>query len=297
MNDPKFINFNTPDKLNLPGLLYESPGSKKIAILLHGNGSSSVFYGESKKRDLPGVLNGKGISYLAFNNRGAHIIKKLSVDFSRKDRKLYGCAYEIIKECVLDIEGALEYVKSLGYTEFYLIGVSTGANKICVYNHYKPENEFSKYALICGGDDAGGYYNLLGDKVFNDILVKSKEKIEKSGGEEISVELINFGEVLSYKGFCDIANPDGDYNCFPFLEALGKAKISKKPLFRYFKEIGKPSLVVYGENDEYAWGEIPKLVGILRTYKPEFKYEIIKDADHGFDGKEKELAESIGDWL
>lgn len=297
MNDPKFINFNTLDKLNLPGLLYGSPGSKKIAIFLHGNGSSSVFYGESKKRALPQELNNNGISYLAFNNRGAHIIKKLSINFSNKDRKLYGCAYEIIKECALDIDGALDFVKSLGYEEFYLIGVSTGANKICVYNHYKPENEFSKYALICGGDDTGGYYNLLGNKPFNEILAKSKEKIEKGEGDKISPELVGLGEVFSYKGFYDIANPDGDYNCFPFLEALGRAGISKKPLFRFFKEIQKSSLVVYGSNDEYAWGEVPKLVGILKTLKPEFKYKIIEGADHGFSGKEKELAKTIGTWL
>ena len=78
---------------------------------------------------------------------------------------------------------------------------------------------------------------------------------------------------------------------------MGLAKISERPLFRYFKEINKSSLVVYGEDDEYAWGEIPKLVNILKDLKPQFKYEIIKDADHGFNGKEKELAQIVSDWL
>jgi len=297
MNEPRLIEFKTEDKLTLPGLLYEIPETKKIAIYLHGNGSSSVFYGESRKRDLPEALSKKGISFLAFNNRGAHIIKKLSINSSRKDRKPYGCAYEIIKECVLDIDGALEYVKSLGYTEYYLIGASTGANKICVYNHYKKENEVSKYALVCGGDDTGGLYDVLGDKLFFELLNKAKQMADNGQGEDISVELFKLGEIFSYQGFYDIANPDGDYNCFPFSQALGKVNISKKPLFGYFKEIEKPSVVIYGENDEYAWGEVPKLVGMLKTLKPEFKYEIIKGADHGFDGKEKELAKAVADWL
>ena len=104
-------------------------------------------------------------------------------------------------------------------------------------------------------------------------------------------------EIFSYKGFYDIANPDGDYNCFPFLEALGKAKLSKKPLFRYFKLVKKPSLVVYGDKDEYAWGDVPKVVEILKNYQPKFEYNIIKDADHGFTGKNEELAKVIVDWL
>ena len=299
MNEPKFIELKTQDHLVLPGLLYEVSNSEKIAINIHGNGSSSIFYDESEHRMLPEALTNKGISLLKFNNRGAHIIKKLNINSKKikKDRKSYGCAYEIIKECVLDIDGALDFVKSLGYKEFYLMGKSTGANKICVYNHYKPKNEFSKYVLICGGDDTGIYYDLLDDKMFFKLLNKSKEKIRKGEGEQIIEELIKFDEIFSYKGFFDIANPDGDYNCFPFSQALGMAKISEKPLFRYFKEINKPSLVVYGEDDEYAWGEIPKLVNILKDLKPEFKYEIIKDADHGFNGKEKELAQIVSDWL
>ncbi|HKC04354.1 MAG TPA: DUF1749 domain-containing protein [Patescibacteria group bacterium] len=297
MKEPRLVEFKTEDKLTLPGLLYEATGSKKIAIFLHGNGSSSVFYGESKKRDLPEALNKKGISFLAFNNRGAHIIKKLSIDSSKKNRKSFGCAYEIIKECVWDIEAAVKFVKSLGYNEYYLIGTSTGANKICVYNHYNPGNEFSKYALVCGGDDTGGLYDILGDKLFFELLNKAKEMVDKGQGEDISIELIKFGEIFSYKAFYDIADPEGDYNCFPFSQALGRVSISKKPLFGYFKEIDKPSVVIYGENDEYAWGEVSKLVGMLKTLKPEFKYEIIKDANHGFDGKEKELAKAVADWL
>ena len=54
---------------------------------------------------------------------------------------------------------------------------------------------------------------------------------------------------------------------------------------------------MYGEKDEYAWGNIPKVVEILKKYQPKFDYEIIKDADHGFTGKNEELAEVIAKWL
>lgn len=298
MKTPKYIDFETGDGLTLPGLLWEVKGSKKAVIYLHGNGSSSVFYGSKKYQDLPEALDKKGISLLKFNNRGANIIKNLDMKKGEKiEGKSFGSAYEKIKECTEDIDGAVKFLQKLGYKEFYLAGASTGANKICVYNHYKKDNVFKKYILICGGDDTGIYYSILGDKKFFQLLDISKDKIKKGKGEELIKDLIPFNEVFSYQGFYDIANPDGDYNCFPFSEAFKGVKISKKPLFRYFEKIGKPSIVIYGEKDEYSWGDAGKVIGTLGKYQPGFKYNLIEGADHGFTGKQKELAKVIADWL
>ena len=146
MNEPKLVEFETSDGLNLPGLLYEAKGSKKAVIYLHGNGSSSVFYDQAENLDLPEELTKKGIALLKFNNRGANIIKRFTVKRKGKEERIpFGMAHERIKECVLDIDGAVSFLKKLGYREFYLAGVSTGANKICVYDHFKPKNEFKKY--------------------------------------------------------------------------------------------------------------------------------------------------------
>jgi len=292
-----FVEFDTDDGLTLPGLLYEAKGSKKIAVFLHGNGSSSVFYDENENKDLPNELNKKGVSLLMFNNRGAHIIKKLNVKNGDEiERKRFGCAYEKIKDCVLDIDAAIKFLQKLGYKEFYLIGASTGANKICVYNFYKPENVFKKYILIAGGDDTGIYYSVLGKEKFFRLLKTSREKIKEDKGEELIKELLP-DEIFSYTGFYDIANPDGDYNCFPFSEVLTKIKLSTKPLFRYFKSIEKPSLVIYGDSDEYVWGDISKIIKILKSYRPNFDYQTIENADHGFTGKKSELAKIISDWI
>lgn len=298
MQTPKFIDFETSDGLTLPGLLYEAKGSKKVVIYLHGNGSSSVFYGEKEYRDLPEALNKKGISILKFNNRGANIIKKFTIEKNGVEERVpFGMAYEKIKECVPDINGAVKFLQKLGYEEFYLAGASTGANKICVYDHYKPNNVFKKYILICGGDDTGIYYNLLGDKKFFKLLTKAKEKIKRGEGLEIAPETLPIDEVFSYQGFYDIANPDGDYNCFPFSEAFMGIKISTKPLFRYFGGIKKSSIVIYGEKDEYSWGDIKKVINTLKKYQPNLEYRVISGADHRFTGKQKELADVIANWL
>ncbi|MEK7542959.1 MAG: DUF1749 domain-containing protein [Patescibacteria group bacterium] len=294
---PEFIEFQTKDGLTLPGLLYKAKKRRAVAIFLHGNGSSSVFYNEAKNRILASALAEKNISTLYFNNRGAHIIKNLHVRHGKKDeRKRFGMAYEKIKGCVADIDGTVSFLKKRGYREFYLMGASTGANKICVYNFYKPKNDIKKYILLCGGDDTGIYYDILGKSRFWKLLSEAKKKIKAGRGGEIIKEILP-DNIFSYTGFYDIANPDGDYNVFPFYEVLRKERLSKKPLFRYFKSIKKRALVVYGDKDEYAWGNVPKIVEILKRYQLKLDYRIIKGADHGFKGHEKQLAKMIADWL
>lgn len=292
MYQAEFVQFPTADGFALPGLLFQAKDSKRIIIYLHGNGSSSVFYEDNYI--LAEELMKKEISLLLFNNRGAHIIKKLNrkMQNGKIDRLMYGMAYEKIKDCVLDIEAAQKFLEKRGFKTFYLAGASTGANKICVYDHFRPKNKFSKYIILCGGDDTGIYYDMLGKKRFYKLLKTAKEKMKNRKDNEIIKELLP-DEWFSYKAFYDIANPDGDYNCFPYLEVIRKVKLSKKPLFRYFKGIKKSSIVVYGELDEYAWGDVPRVVNILKKYQPNFVYKIIPGADHGFTGKDKELAQTI----
>ena len=204
-------------------------------------------------------------------------------------------AHEKIKECVEDIEGAIAFLKKRGCKTLYLAGSSTGANKICVYNFYKPKNEIQTYILLCGGDDTGIYYDLLGKNTFWKTLKTAKQKIKNGRGEDIIPNLLPL--IFSYASFYDIANPDGDYNIFPFYEVIKKIKLSKEPLFRHFKSIKKPTLVIYGDKDEYAWGNIPRVIGILKKEQPNFTYSIIKGANHSFKGKRAILGNEIASWL
>lgn len=296
------VEFQTKDKFFLPGLLYRpSRKTKKVLITLHGNGSSSVFYGLDSNI-FAKKLAENDIGYFPFNNRGAHYIKKINRinKEGEKERVKYGMAYELIKECVIDIDGALDFLEKHGFAEFYLIGFSTGANKICVYNYYNPENKVSKYILAGGGDDTGIIYNAIGSKrKFLKYLKQAKAKIDKGKGRNIIPKYI-LDWLISYQSFYDEANPDGDYNTFPFYEYMKRLNLSTKKLFREYKLIKKPTLVIYGENDEYCYGDVGRIVNILKkeaSSKKFFDFKIIKDADHGFSGKEEELATTISNWL
>lgn len=293
MQSPSFVRFKTKDGLTLPGLLFYPAKTKKAAIYLHGFGGSAFYLHDLTLED---EFNKNNIALLRFNNRGAELIKRLTVEKDGKEEsKYFGAAFEKIKECIEDIDGAVSFLEKKGYKEFYLIGHSTGANKICVYNYYKPQNKIAKYILLAGGDDTGIFYNQLGKEKFHKLLKESKEKVRNGAGENIICELLP-GELFSYQSFIDIADPDGDYNTFPFYEVINNKKLSTLPLFRHFKSIKKPTLIVYGELDEYA-GDAKRVIEILKKYQPEFAYKIIPGADHRFRDKKKELAGVIIDWL
>ncbi|OGF41746.1 hypothetical protein A2477_01005 [Candidatus Falkowbacteria bacterium RIFOXYC2_FULL_47_12] len=297
MLEPTFVQIKTPDHFTLPGLLYEPKKKRAVAIYLHGNGSSSVFYHDDQLTEWVPAFAKLGVALLFFNNRGAHLLKSLRYKKSGKNFKTYGgMAYEKIRDCVSDIDGVIAFLRQRGYHTFYLIGSSTGANKICVYNHYKPRNQISGYVLLSGGDDTGIYYHQLGRKRFYALLKRAQTNTRQGRGAELIKEI--FPELLfSHQAFYDIANPDGDYNTFPFYETMRKIKLSRKPRFRYFKEIKKPTLVVYGGKDEYCWGDVPGVVEILQKLKLEFSYKIISGADHGFSGQQRKLTKIMADWL
>lgn len=301
MSPLQFVNFESTDHLQLPGLLYE-PDTKtnRVMLYLHGNGSGGAFYSPQKMNTLGKALNEKGIAFFPFNNRGANY----SIRLKRKrgdeeERVLYGTSYELIKECIMDIDGAIDFLSGLGYTTFYLAGISTGANKIVVYHYYKQKNRVSKYVLLSGGDDTGLYFEEMGRKKFENALQRAKDEVAKGNGDKMIPHYIT-AYPLSWKSLLDTINPDGDYNSFPFNEYMNNLHLSKGQLFTQYKTINKPTLVIYGGMDEYCYGNVKKCIEILKKECPDkskFTFEIIEGADHGFSGDDEEVGKRITRWI
>ncbi|MCX7996879.1 MAG: alpha/beta fold hydrolase [Patescibacteria group bacterium] len=307
------IRFTASDGWKLAGLLFEPTAADifgtgnggntfdSVAVFLHGNGGSSVFESVEKMRSYASALNHQGIAFFAFNNRGSGYIRKLKrlrEDGSEEEVK-GGTAYELIEECVPDISGALEYLSRKGYRRFFLIGESTGANKIVVYEHLVPDSRVEKLALICGGDDSGIYYTMLGVKRFHELLQDAKKHIDSGSGRELMPPEYLGGMLMSWASFKDTIDPDGLYNIFPFTDHFRKLSLAKKPLFGEFAAIRKPLVVVYGENDEFCNGQVPEILELLKLKSQSTRFEgyMIPGADHGFTGKTDELAALAAEFL
>jgi pimeloyl-ACP methyl ester carboxylesterase len=266
----RLIRFDATDGVALAGLLFEPPRPNGAILWLHGTGGASVF--ESARTNmLARVFNQYRLAFFPFNNRGAHYVR-------RAGRHFGGSAFERIRECVYDIDGAVGELRRRGYKDFTLAGHSTGANKIAVYDHYRKRNRAKRYVLVAGADDAGLLYEELGAKKFRAFL-KRAPSLRNTWMP---------GRMMTWRAFYDMANPNGDYNVFPFHPAIR----GRRP-FRFIHGISKPTLYIYGELDEFGFDTelLSKHIGARG------EIVVIRDADHGFSGKEEELARLIGEWV
>ena len=170
-----------------------------------------------------------------------------------------------------------------GYRELFLAGHSTGANKVAVYDHLKPRNRIRRYVLLGGADDAGLMFDELGPRRFRAHLARARAMIRERRGDELMRS-----RLMSWRAFYDVANPDGDYNVFPFNDAVR----GRRP-FRAIRGIRKPSLYIYGDRDEFE----PDITALARHVGPNAEIVVLRDADHGFTGREGEVGEVMGEWL
>ncbi|HEY2325071.1 MAG TPA: alpha/beta hydrolase [Thermoanaerobaculia bacterium] len=279
----RLIRFEATDGVDLAGLLYEPDRrTRRAAVFLHGTGGASIF--DSRRTNLLArEFVSRGIAWFPFNNRGAHMIR----------RPGRGASYEVIRDCVHDIDGAARLLRSRGYRELYLIGHSTGANKIAVYNARKPRNPFKRYVLLAGGDDTGMLYAQLGPRRFRSVLERSRRMIRERRGDELSPIMM-----LSWRALYDLANPDGDYNVFPFLERMRNIRLGRRAPFRLIRKIRKPALYVYGEHDEFCYDDVPRCTAILaEEVAANAEIVTIGEAGHGFSGFGDELGRLIAEWL
>lgn len=298
----ELLSFETTDRLTLPGLLYRpSRATKSVAIWLHGNGGSSVFYSTTRMNLIGQALTKKGIAFFTFNNRGAETEKSLKRRRrTESERVLLGYAHEMIRDCVHDIDGAIHALRERGFETFFLIGHSTGANKICLYDHRKRRNPVSAYVLLGPGDDVGIYYEQLGPRRFASALERAREMVAKGCGDRIAPKSIG-PLTISWAALLDTIDPDGDYNVFPFLEVLRGIELSgEKRLFAEYRHLKRPTLALFGEWDEFCFGDVQGCVRVLETFAPRgvaVETGIVKETGHSFHGKEEELGGRVARFL
>lgn len=301
-----FVSVQATDKVVLPALLYEpEQKTKQAALWLHAMGDSGVFYKPELMNALGQALSAKGIAFLALNNRGAHSAKRLKIadESLPEDDRSYpgGTHYEVIADCVKDIDGAASFLTTAGFSYLYLLGHSTGANKICVYHAARQNNKFTKYVLAGPGDDVGIFFQDLGANRFWQALKYAAKKLPD---EPLRLMPKYSGMYpFSVQSTWDILNPDGNYNTFPYSEATTE-RLGQKPLFKEYRTIDRPCLVIVGEDDEYLKpvGGAQAALDLFMKHTSNVMLKTtdfltVQDADHSFHKREAAFAKTVSDWL
>ncbi|NCB75313.1 MAG: alpha/beta fold hydrolase [Clostridia bacterium] len=282
MSSLDFVRFNATDNVELQGWL-NNENSDVAVIHLHGmsgNGYENYFLDNLRQ-----TYAAKDISLFTIDSRGRGIIS----DFRQNDGwKHAGSCFEVFSESVHDIQGAINYLKTLGKARFILQGHSLGCTKVVNFVLTQDISDIEKVVLLAPTDMAG-WANT--DPKHQEYLAKAKQLIAKNKGQElVSAECwLNKTPISAqtYPTICEAGSSADIYGGREGGALLGKVSL--------------PMLIPYGTADigiTEIDGTIDKwLERVEKIKNNNTQITVIDGASHGFRGFEDKLAEVVGDFV
>lgn len=270
--------FLATDGLELHGLLHSSK-NKSCVIHIHGLGGN--FY-KDWYRDLMVELYGeKGYDYFTFNNRGSDFVKRMK--YPKEDRQRWqGYSYEIFEESLYDVEGSIEFLKSLGYTSFILQGHSSGCQKALFSLTQKNFQEVEKLVLLSPCDDMG-----LSLRDWGQDGLEKRRKIAAEYGEKLITDPDFFmGMPVTGDTFLSHFKEGSAFDAFHYYD-------EKKDFPELEKNI-LPTVVLFGSLDYVI--DFDTIKRIFSRYK-NYDLHSIEGAGHKYDGFGHELKTAISTFL
>ncbi|NPA75867.1 MAG: alpha/beta fold hydrolase, partial [Euryarchaeota archaeon] len=272
----KLVFFTATDRVKLSGFLVPAEG-KDVAVFVHGMGGSFA-------KD--GVLSGarklveQGISFFSFTNRGAEIVK--SFKNARGDRYMVmGTAFEKFEDSARDIKGALNYLESIGYERFHLIGHSTGCQKILYYAWKRRDKRVKSLIFLSPSDDYPIWRVYLGEDFGKAVEIAQNMKDLGHGDELHYFVYRRTGAIWSASRFLSFADRDCvEASLFNYDSSLN-----------ILSRVHLPMQFFFGTADDTLFYPLEFYEKKIRDayMGPRLEVEKIKRGDHSFHGKEDEV--------
>ena len=285
-----FIDFPATDGIKLQGLLFESETDSNT-VVLHIHGMAGSFYENSFIPVMAESYTKAGVSFLAFNNRGHDYLcdlERMTPDGVAS--VMGGAAYELIEDSLFDIEGAIAYVRKLGFSRIVLQGHSLGTNKI-IYSLSQKSIDAAGIVLLSPCDNFGLHISEVGKK--RSELVKLAElHISKGNSETLMPENIFFDYLLSARTYLGCFRDGSPLDTFPYHDSNNN--------FSMFKKAEVPIFIAFGTDGEYLLqtpDEVHRILEQKKSPKATISFNVIKGAPHSYTGKEKIVTEKIINWV
>jgi alpha-beta hydrolase superfamily lysophospholipase len=233
-------------------------------------------------------------SVITFSNRGHNKIAKIyRFDNTKKGYHsvVVGQAHEVFTECVDDIQGVINFARGVGVRDIYLAGHSTGCQKSVYYASCKGNQKYIKgLVLLAPISDYASAVKF--DK--NGQLAKATRiarNLVRKGKKHELLPTEASPSPIDAQRFLSLYTPES------FEEIFTYAQPKKNP--RVFKSIKTPMIVFLAENDEY--GDRPA-INIAKwfqkhTNSKRFSANIINNAMHSFQEKERTVANLVHAWI
>jgi len=241
--------------------------SRSLLIFVHGMGSN--FYKSKFKKAWMRLGPQKGLDVFCFNNRG--------------------CEGEVSDEqfrnCIPDIDAALNFARKEKYNRIVLLGHSTGCQKITYYQHRRQAADVSALILTAIGDDMAIAKRDLG-RDYTRWLKRARQFTAKGKGEtRLPPCCLNF----SARRFLSAVDPDEtEANLFRMDGDM-----------RIFSRLKLPLLAVFPEKEQYACMPVNEMANRLKIKSASSRMDcaLIPEADHSFHRQEERCVMTCLQWL
>ncbi len=276
------VNVKTDDGMLLYGLHLMAKNSKTVIIAIHGTASN--FYENDFMKEITKVAHQKGVSVLLTNNRGTAVLQAWP--------KLHGTALEHFEDCINDIDAWISYAIDKGYSKIILQGHSLGTEKVIYYMSKGKYNNKVKAVILLAFSDSWGAEMRYLKKKGTDGYMKEADNLAKEGkGYQFLIS-----DWLCYSGVMP-KSADSFLNFMKDNSELSEALPFRNHGLPLYKNIRVPILAVIGDKTEYTIIPIKEAIELLKKENPLTESYQIKNCNHDFEGKEKELAEIVGRFL
>lgn len=277
------------DGIELDSILFK-PIKPTKKIIIHVHGKEGHFLQNHFVTTMGNAYPLHGYAFLSFNNRGhdymADLIKKTSTGFIWEQG---GSIFDILEDSVFDIQGIIDYVRNLGFTEIILQGHSLGPHKICYYLVNTPTHKISKIILLTTADVHYQFDVSIPD--WPKYSLVAKRMIDDGKGRDLMPVRLWSNCPISAATFWNYTHPYN--NCFIFNGTHPEKE------YKNFNKVTLPILIVNPENDVATGIKQDQAIELLKknSISKQLKTHIIRNAVHNFMSKEDELVETILEWL
>ncbi|MDO8460537.1 MAG: DUF1749 domain-containing protein [Nanoarchaeota archaeon] len=280
----EFVKTLTEDKLILQGLIAE-PNKKSDTAILHIHGMAGNFWENSFIKTMIEEYPKNGYTFLTVETRGSELMRW----FNTEDEKqvLLGNAHEIFEDCIYDIDAWINFLKYKGYKKIHLQGHSLGCSKIAYFKILNNDKTIKSLILISPSDMLGLALNEKGLPKHNKLLSEAQTAIKKGEKDKLLDFFWDFA-LLSAKTYVNFFDKNAKTAIFNYYKpSLG---------FKTLEKINIPMLSIFGTNDDGIVTdpyESNNLIEKKAINCPKFTGQVIKGAQHDYEGFEKDVVNIV----
>ena len=279
----ELVRINSIDNIEQPGILY-SPNNDTNKIVIHVHGLNGNFYENRFIDILAKSYTDNNYAFLTFNNRGRDFITEL---LKGNDFTIIGGSLERFKDCILDIDGIVNWIKNRGYNEIILEGHSYGCNKVLYYYNHKKSDSIKKIVLLAPCDIPSEGKKFLSKEEYEKTKSDSTRLVQE-GKESVLIDfpVMANGKIAAGTYYYDFL-PGGENDFIRYVDgANGKSEI--------LNSIDIPTLIIFGDVDECV---LTQPIDIVKEYLTnninDCNIQIIEGADHLYSGRYEDLGKVI----